>query len=84
MKINLHTFESFSMRRDVCDRCKGPTDNTTTLSMFNEDVICMRCKDEEKKDPEYEAAERADYEASKAGIKNFKGALPDYTPLKRK
>jgi hypothetical protein len=51
--------------------------------MFNEQVICMVCKGEEKKDPEYEAAARADFEASKAGIKNFKGALPDYTPLKR-
>jgi hypothetical protein len=51
--------------------------------MFNEQVICMYCKDEEKKDPEYEAAERADYEASRAGIKNFKGVMPDYTPIKR-
>ena len=80
---NLKNFESFSMYREFCDRCKGPTDNITTQSMFNEQVICMVCKDEEKKDPEYEAAERADYEASRAGIKNFKGAMPDYKPLKR-
>lgn len=84
MRANLHTFESFSMQRDVCDRCGEPTYNTTTQSMFNEQVICMKCKDREKKDPEYEAAERADSEALKAGIENFKGALPDYTPLKRK
>jgi hypothetical protein len=52
--------------------------------MFNEDVICMKCKDEEKKDPEYEAAEIADYEASIADIKNFGGVMPDYRPLVRK
>ena len=80
---NLKKFESFSMYREFCDRCKGPTNNTTTQSMFNEQVICMVCKDEEKKDPEYEAAERADYEASRAGIKNFEGSMPDYKPLKR-
>jgi hypothetical protein len=80
---NIKRFESFSMYRELCDRCKGPTDNSTTQSMFNEEVICMKCKDEEKKDPEYEAAERADYEASRAGIKNFKGAMPNYEPLKR-
>jgi hypothetical protein len=80
---NLKKFESFFMYREFCDRCKGSTNNTTTQSMFNEQVICMYCKDEEKKDPEYEAAERADYEASRAGIKNFKGVMPDYTPIKR-
>ena len=80
---HLKTYESFDMYREKCDRCGGSTDNKTTQSMFNEQVICMVCKGQEKKDPEYEAAERADYEASKAGIKNFKGALPDYTPLKR-
>lgn len=81
---NLKTFESFSMYREFCDRCKGPTDNKTTQSMFNEEVICMNCKDQERKDPEYEAAERADYEAFTAGVKNFKGVLPDYKPLIRK
>ena len=80
---HLKTYESFDMYREKCDRCKGPTDNKTTQSMFNEQVICMVCKGEEKKDPEYEAAERADQEAYLSGERNFKGALPDYTPLKR-
>ena len=79
---NLKTFESFSMYREFCDRCEGSTDNKTTQSMFNEQVICMKCKDNEIKDPEYKAAEIADYEASRAGIKNFKGAMPNYTPIK--
>lgn len=81
--INLKTFESFSMRRENCDRCKGPTENKTTQSMFNEEVICMTCKDNETKDPEYDAACKADQEAYLSGERNFKGALPDYKPLER-
>lgn len=88
---NLKTFESFSkwlnqdlhMYRENCDRCKKPTGGTTTLSIFNEQVICMNCKDEERKDPEYKAADEAADEAYRLGIKNFKGAMPDYKPLKR-
>lgn len=79
----LKTFESFSMRREVCDRCKGSTDNITTQSMFNEDVICMKCKEEERKDPEYAAAEEAERQAYLAGVKNYRGAIPNYKPIKR-
>ena len=80
---NLKTFESFGMHRDNCDRCKGPTDNKTTQSMFNEQVICMKCKDDEIEDPEYDAACKADQEAYLSGERNFKGALPNYNPLER-
>lgn len=79
----LKTFESFDMRRDNCDRCGEPTNNVTTQSMFNEDVICMNCKEEERKDPEYKAAEAAEREALQSGDRNFKGVMPDYKPLKR-
>jgi hypothetical protein len=80
---NLKRFESFSMYREHCDRCKGPTNGETTQSMFNEEVICMKCKDEEIKDPEYDAACKADQEAYLSGERNFKGVMPDYTPIKR-
>jgi hypothetical protein len=80
---SLRLFESFGMQRDNCDRCKGPTDNKTTHSMFNEQVICMKCKEDEIKDPEYDAACKADQEAYLSGERNFKGALPDYKPLER-
>jgi len=80
---NLKKFESFFMYREFCDRCKGSTNNTTTQSMFNEEVICMKCKDEEIKDPEYDAACKADQEAYLSGERNFKGVMPDYTPIKR-
>jgi hypothetical protein len=79
---NIKTFESFSMRRDNCDRCGEPTNNITTMSMFNEDVICMNCKEKEKKDPEYEAAVEAEREQIKSGNTNYKGAIPNYKPLK--
>jgi hypothetical protein len=77
------TNESFSMYREFCDRCGGPTNNSTTMSIFNIDVICMSCKEEEKKDPEYEAADIAADEAYRNGIKDFEGVMPDYTPIKR-
>jgi len=80
---NLKTFENFSMYREFCDRCKGPTNGKTTQSMFNEEVICMKCKKEEMKDPEYDAACKADQEAYLSGERNFKGVMPDYKPIKR-
>lgn len=76
--------ESFGMHRDKCDRCGESTNGTTTMSIFNEDVICMDCKKEEKNDPEYDAAVKAEYEETMKGNRNFTGAIPNYTPIKRK
>lgn len=86
MRVKLVKFlikESFGMQRDNCDRCGKSTNGSTIMSIFNEDVICLSCKEEEKKDPEYEAASLAEIEAVRAGNRNFKGAIPDYKPLKR-
>lgn len=77
-------FESFGMQRDNCDRCGEPTGGITIMSVFNDDVICMKCKEEEKKDPEYSAASLAEVEAVRRGDTNFKGAFPDYKPLRRR
>ena len=41
-------FESFGMNKENCDRCGQPTGGSTIMSIFNEDVICMACKTEEK------------------------------------
>ena len=79
---NLKTFEAFGMQRDNCDRCGKSTNGATTMSVFNEDVICMDCKKEEKNDPEYGAAVEAEREAILRGDRNYKGALPNYKPLK--
>lgn len=41
--------------------------------MFNEDCICLECKDKEIKDPRYEEARDAEAEEVKKGKYNFKG-----------
>ncbi len=76
--------ESFGMNKENCDRCGKPTGGTTTMGIFNEDVICTPCKEEEKKDPDYEAACLAEQQAVSRGDYNFKGVYPDYTPIIRK
>jgi hypothetical protein len=82
--INMVKKESFGMNRENCDRCGKPTDGKTTMSIFNEDVICMSCKTEEKNDPDYDAASRAEAQAVRNGDHNFKGVYPDYKPIIRK
>lgn len=82
--INSVKKESFGMNRENCERCGQPTGGTTTMSIFNEDVICMSCKTEEKNDPDYEAASRAEAQAVRNGDHNFKGVYPDYKPIIRK
>ena len=82
--INTVKKESFGMNRENCERCGQPTGGTTTMSIFNEDVICIPCKEEEKKDPDYEAACHAEIQAVRNGDHNFKGVYPDYKPIIRK
>lgn len=56
-----------------CDRCGKELTGGRTMSMFNEDCICMECKAKEQQHPEYKAACEAEKEALKRGEKNFKG-----------
>ena len=77
----IKTFESFGMRRDNCDRCGGPTNNLTTMSIFNQDVICIPCKEKERKDPDYELARQAEEEAVRRGDTNYPGLIPNYKPI---
>jgi hypothetical protein len=79
----LKTYESFEMNKSICDRCQGSTNNLTIMSRFNQDVICMKCIEEEKKDPEYLAASLEELEAMRRGDNNFRGSIPDYKPIKR-
>ena len=60
-------------KKEKCDRCGGSLDEGRTQSMFNKDVICMACKDAERRRPDYEKAVAADVAAVKAGNWNFKG-----------
>ena len=69
----IKSFESFGMAREKCDRCGGPTNGSTILSMYNEDVICLNCKELEKSRPDYDDAVKADNDEIKKGNFNFKG-----------
>ena len=55
-----------------CDRCGTPL-TVRIMSMFNEDVICMACKEKERKRPDYREAVEADLDAIRHGNRNFKG-----------
>lgn len=62
-----------SMHRDNCDRCGNPTNNCTTMSIFNEEIICIPCKTAEKDEPNYAQAVEAEMNAMRQGNFNFKG-----------
>lgn len=81
---NWKSFESFSMNKAFCDRCNGPTFNQTTTSQFNLQTICMSCKDEEKKDPEYDAACQMENEEIRKGNYNYEGVMPHYKPIPKR
>lgn len=43
-----------------CDRCDGSLKSARIMSMYNEECICMKCKDEERKRADYKDAHEAD------------------------
>jgi hypothetical protein len=55
-----------------CKRC-GSESRITTMSMFNTDVICTECKENERKHPRYEEACLRDNEEIRKGNYNFEG-----------
>lgn len=55
-----------------CMRC-GTETNVTIMSMFNKDIICMTCKDKERKHPDYNKAVEADNAEVRKGVRNFAG-----------
>lgn len=57
---------------DFCDRCEQET-RITTMSIFNTDTICMKCKAKEREHPQFEAARQAELAACKQGNYNFAG-----------
>ena len=56
----------------ICDRCHRPT-VTRIMSMFNLDMICPACKEDERKHPLYELACQKEREALQRGVRNFPG-----------
>lgn len=55
-----------------CDRC-GKILTTRIMSMFNKDVICMACKEAERRNPRYNEACQAEHRALMAGNRDFEG-----------
>jgi len=62
-----------SMYRENCERCHQPTNGVTIMSMYNEDIICMSCKNAEKKRSDYQQAQDADIAEIKKGNYNYEG-----------
>lgn len=71
-----------------CERCGGSFERNGshihTTSMFNEETICMTCKERERKHPLYKKAVEADREHIRNGDYNFEGigCPPDLYPEK--
>lgn len=60
-----------------CVRC-GKETVSHTMSMFNTDIICIECADEEKTFPEYKHARKVEHSEVVKGNLNFKGVgLPE-------
>lgn len=57
----------------VCDRCKKKLTGSRIMSMFNTDVLCAKCKEEEKKRSDYRVAQIAERDALLQGMRNFPG-----------
>lgn len=57
----------------TCDRCGGSLAGGRTMSMYNEQCICMACAEAEQKRTDYDKAREAERAAVKAGDRNFKG-----------
>ena len=56
-----------------CDRCGGSLEGGRIMSMFNTDCLCMKCKEEERKRPDYKEAQEADITEIRKGNYSFQG-----------
>jgi hypothetical protein len=59
-------------KKNFCDRC-GAELKVRIMSMFNEDVICMECKEKETQREDYAYARDVEMEEVRKGNYNFKG-----------
>lgn len=55
-----------------CHRC-GERSASHTMSMYNTELLCESCKDEEKKREDYKQAEQADIDAYMGRVKIARG-----------
>lgn len=69
------------MIKEKCDRCGKDLNGHSIMSMFNRDILCNDCKDEERNHPDYKKAQDADHAAIQKGNYNFDGIFKDgYQP----
>ncbi len=57
---------------ECCQRCFKDA-NCLIMSMFNTDMICIKCSEKEKGHPNYDKAVQEDIEQIKKGNYNYKG-----------
>ena len=56
-----------------CDRCGKLLNGCRIMSMYNQDVLCMDCKDKETQREDYSKAVEADHAEIRRGNYNFAG-----------
>ena len=56
-----------------CDRCKSSLEGGFSMSVFNTDALCSKCKDVEKNHPDYNLAKEIERKEVLAGNLNFEG-----------
>ena len=56
-----------------CDRCHGSLDGGRICSMYNQQTICMTCKEKEQQRADYRKAVEADHAEIRKGNYNFQG-----------
>ena len=60
-------------KKTRCDRCHGSLDGGRIMSMYNQDCICMTCKEKEQQRADYRKAVEADHAEIRKGNYNFQG-----------
>ena len=56
-----------------CDRCHEEIKFFSKMSVFNRDILCSDCLEEEIHHPDYQYAKEKELEAVKSGNYNFHG-----------
>ena len=56
-----------------CQRCGGSLKDGRTISMYNKQIICKACKDQEILEPDYAEAVAADHREILKGNREFEG-----------
>lgn len=56
-----------------CQRCGAPLEHGRIMSMYNEQVICMACKEKETQEFDYAEAVEAEHHELLKDNRNFKG-----------